>query len=92
MIKSALIVLVSSRVPNIFPTLVMQANSLRPAYDLDVPTYPKKEFNDPWLLDALVMTPPSFWVFDYKDWYPTFLDFVWSTCLAGETRASTAEI
>lgn len=59
-----------------FPVLVKYANLPQPAWDPDVQTYPKEEFNDGLLRDAPAVTLPPSPVFDYINHNPTLFDMV----------------
>lgn len=69
--KSATVMSVSSRVPNIFPTPVTQVNQLMPSCDRNLPKHLNKEFDRRRPYDAPVVTSLPFSLFDYVGQYQT---------------------
>lgn len=73
-IKSAPVTSESGRIPNVFPTSVIQDYPLRPTFARDVRTHRKEDFYLHVLRDSPVVTLSPLSVFHYMDWYPTFFD------------------
>lgn len=79
-IKSAHVMLVSSRVVNVFPTPVMRTSLWRSRYDRDMPMHPTKEVDHRRLPDAPVVTPPPFRC--YIIWNDTRRSLMWLVLVA----------
>lgn len=63
-----------SRLPNIFPPLVMRKNLLRPSCDRDVLTHLNEEFHYRCPRDAPIVSLPPFSLFEYLERYQVCFD------------------